>query len=151
MHVWREFNFQTAANYYSLILAVLTSVLVKFSPPVIQHYDQQQFVDEGVYFILHFHIIVHYQRKSGQESKAESWSKKLKKELWRSAAYRLGPRGLSSMISYTPPNHAWGDTTHNGLGLFISVVNGYNVPETFLQASLIEASSPRWFTLLRSI
>lgn len=89
VNVWRKFNFQTATNYYSLILAGLRSVLVKVSPPVIQHYGQQEFVDEGVYFVLHFYITVHYQRKSGQESRAESWSQKLKKKLWRIAATGL--------------------------------------------------------------
>lgn len=89
---------------------------------MIQHNDQQQFVDEDVYVILHFHITVCYQRKSGQESKAESWSQKVKK-LWRSSAYCLGLHGLFSMISYIPQNHAWGDGTQNGLGLCISVVS----------------------------
>lgn len=36
--------------------------------------------EERLYFSLHFQIIVHHQRNSGQELKAETWSQELTKE-----------------------------------------------------------------------
>lgn len=43
-------------------------------------------------------------------------------EVMEECCYWLGPRGLFSMISYSPQDPAWGDTTQNGMGLSISVV-----------------------------
>ena len=53
-------------------------------------------------FNLHFYIIVHHQRKSGQElSRAGAWRQKPMQRLWRNAAYWLTPHGLLILLSFT--------------------------------------------------
>jgi hypothetical protein len=53
-------------------------------------------------FSLHFHVAVHYQRKSGLELKQV---RKLMQRPWRDITYWLASPGLLSLLSYRTQNY----------------------------------------------
>ena len=57
-------------------------------------------------FGLHFHVIVHHVRKSGQELRQERILETgADAEAWRGAAYWLAPYNLLSLLSYRNQDH----------------------------------------------
>ena len=79
-----------------------------------KHHNQEASWGGKDVFSLHFHIVVHHQRKSGlkQDRKQE-----LMQKPWRDVTYCLASPGLLSLLFYrTKDYHPRHGTTHNGLG-----------------------------------
>ena len=55
-------------------------------------------------FSLHFHIAVHYQRKSGMELK-QVRKQEVRQRPWRDVTYWLASPGLHSLLSYRTQEH----------------------------------------------
>jgi hypothetical protein len=76
--------------------------------------------------------------------------RRLKQKPWRDAAYRLVPRGLLNMLSYTTQDHfPRGGAIHTGLDPLMSITNHQTSPQTWPQSnleafSLLRFPLPRW-------
>jgi hypothetical protein len=80
-----------------------------------KHHDQEASWGEKDFFSLYFYIVVHHQRKSGQELRAGTWRQELMQRPWRDVTYWIASPGLLSFLSYRTQNYQPGDgTTHNG-------------------------------------
>ena len=81
-----------------------------------KHHDQEASWGGKDLFSLHFHIAVHYQRKSGLELK-QVRKQELMQKPWRDVPYWLAFPGLLSLLSYRTQDYQPRDgTTHNGPG-----------------------------------
>ena len=80
--------------------------------------DHESSVGEKGLFGLHFHITVHYGRKSGQELKqGRILEAGADTEAMECAAFCLAPHGLLSLLSYRTQDHQPRDgTTYHGWG-----------------------------------
>jgi hypothetical protein len=78
-----------------------------------KHHDQEASWGGKGLFSLHFHIAIHYQRRSGLELK-QVRKQELMQRPWRDVLYWLASPGLLSLLSYRTQDHQPRDgTTHS--------------------------------------
>jgi hypothetical protein len=72
---------------------------LRISIAAMKHHDQKASWGGKSLIGLHFHIVPHHQRKSGQSSRVDTWKQELIQMPWRGAAYWLAFHGLLSLLS----------------------------------------------------